>query len=92
MGAEGERFELSRGFPLHAFQACALDRYANPPYEHNLTVKSRIQKASPVPQSSFYFMNVEILIEEPKLQESAFTEVHTQKNAVSSSEEVVHHP
>src|SRR3989344_4520254 len=29
--AEGERFELSVGFPTHAFQACALDHYANPP-------------------------------------------------------------
>ena len=28
---EGERFELSVGFPTHAFQACALDHYANPP-------------------------------------------------------------
>lgn len=30
--AEAERFELSEGFPSHAFQACALDRYATPPY------------------------------------------------------------
>ena len=29
--AEAERFELSRGCPLHAFQACALDHYATPP-------------------------------------------------------------
>ncbi len=29
--AEGERFELSMGFPKHAFQACALGHYANPP-------------------------------------------------------------
>ncbi len=29
--AEAERFELSEGCPSHAFQACALDRYATPP-------------------------------------------------------------
>ena len=29
--AEGERFELSVPFGTHAFQACALDHYANPP-------------------------------------------------------------
>ncbi len=29
--AEAERFELSVGCPTHAFQACALDRYATPP-------------------------------------------------------------
>ena len=29
--AEDKRFELLKGFPLHAFQACALGRYANPP-------------------------------------------------------------
>ena len=29
--SEGERFELSVGCPTHAFQACALDHYANPP-------------------------------------------------------------
>ena len=29
--AEGMRFELMRGFPLLAFQASALDHYANPP-------------------------------------------------------------
>ena len=31
--AEDKRFELLKGFPLHAFQACALGRYANPPNE-----------------------------------------------------------
>ena len=30
--AEAERFERSVGFPTHAFQACALDRYATPPF------------------------------------------------------------
>ncbi len=29
--AEDEGFEPSIGFPIHAFQACALGRYANPP-------------------------------------------------------------
>ena len=29
--AEDEGFEPSKGCPLHAFQACALGRYANPP-------------------------------------------------------------
>ena len=29
--AEDARFELARGFPQHAFQACALGHYANPP-------------------------------------------------------------
>ncbi len=29
--AENEGFEPSIGFPIHAFQACALDRYANSP-------------------------------------------------------------
>ena len=29
--AEGERFELSIPCGMHAFQACALDHYANPP-------------------------------------------------------------
>jgi hypothetical protein len=31
MMAEDEGFEPSIGFPIHAFQACALGRYANPP-------------------------------------------------------------
>ena len=31
--AEDEGFEPSKGCPLHAFQACALGRYANPPNE-----------------------------------------------------------
>ncbi len=31
IGAEDEGFEPSIGFPIHAFQACALGRYANPP-------------------------------------------------------------
>ena len=30
-GAEDEGFEPSVGCPTHAFQACALGRYANPP-------------------------------------------------------------
>ncbi len=30
--AEDEGFEPSIGFPIHAFQACALGRYANPPW------------------------------------------------------------
>ena len=30
--AEAERFELSVGCPTHAFQACALDHYATPPF------------------------------------------------------------
>ena len=29
--AEDEGFEPSVGHPTHAFQACALGRYANPP-------------------------------------------------------------
>ena len=29
--AEGRRFELLVDCSTHAFQACALDRYANPP-------------------------------------------------------------
>ena len=29
--AEDEGFEPSIGFPIHAFQACALGRYANSP-------------------------------------------------------------
>ena len=29
--AEDEGFEPSIGLPIHAFQACALGRYANPP-------------------------------------------------------------
>jgi hypothetical protein len=29
--AEDEGFEPSIGFPIHAFQACALGHYANPP-------------------------------------------------------------
>ncbi len=32
--AEDEGFEPSKGCPLHAFQACALGRYANPPEEN----------------------------------------------------------
>ena len=34
--AEDKRFELLKGFPLHAFQACALGRYANPPCSFGL--------------------------------------------------------
>ena len=34
--AEDEGFEPSIGFPIHAFQACALGRYANPPDEHTI--------------------------------------------------------
>ena len=30
--AEDEGFEPSVGCPTHAFQACALGRYANPPF------------------------------------------------------------
>ena len=37
--AEDEGFEPSIGFPIHAFQACALGRYANPPA---ITLKPRI--------------------------------------------------
>ncbi len=33
--AEDEGFEPSIGFPIHAFQACALGRYANPPASNN---------------------------------------------------------
>ncbi len=29
--AEGKGFEPLKAFTLHAFQACALDHYANPP-------------------------------------------------------------
>ena len=35
--AEGMRFELMRGFPLLAFQASALDHYANPPRFANVS-------------------------------------------------------
>ncbi len=31
--AENEGFEPSKGCPLHAFQACALGRYANSPVQ-----------------------------------------------------------
>ena len=31
LAAEDEGFEPSVGCPTHAFQACALGRYANPP-------------------------------------------------------------
>ena len=30
--AENKRFELSKGCPLHAFQACAFDHSANSPF------------------------------------------------------------
>ena len=33
--AEDRGFEPLKGCPLHAFQACALGRYANPPEETN---------------------------------------------------------
>ena len=33
--AEDEGFEPSIGCPIHAFQACALGRYANPPEGEN---------------------------------------------------------
>ena len=33
--AEDGGFEPPKGCPLHAFQACALGRYANPPEETN---------------------------------------------------------
>ena len=36
--AEDEGFEPSIGFPIHAFQACALGRYANPPEGSTLSV------------------------------------------------------
>ena len=36
--AEDEGFEPSIGFPIHAFQACALGRYANPPRERRVSV------------------------------------------------------
>jgi hypothetical protein len=41
--AEDEGFEPSIGFPIHAFQACALGRYANPP--ETLRPKSRREGA-----------------------------------------------
>ena len=34
--AEGEGFEPSVPCDTHAFQACALDHYANPPYRHSI--------------------------------------------------------
>ena len=40
--AEGERFELSVGFPTHAFQACALDHYANPPSSAVYAIPNRL--------------------------------------------------
>ena len=36
--AEDEGFEPSIGCPIHAFQACALGRYANPPEGSTLSV------------------------------------------------------
>ena len=39
--AEGKRFELLVGCPTHAFQACALDRYANPPFSNEATIPKR---------------------------------------------------
>jgi hypothetical protein len=38
--AEDEGFEPSVGCPTHAFQACALGRYANPPVITFLPAKS----------------------------------------------------
>ena len=38
--AEDEGFEPSVGCPTHAFQACALGRYANPPVTTFLPAKS----------------------------------------------------
>ena len=38
--AEDEGFEPSVGCPTHAFQACALGRYANPPVNTFLPAKS----------------------------------------------------
>ncbi len=41
MLAEDEGFEPSVGFPTHAFQACALGRYANPPAFATISCKGR---------------------------------------------------
>lgn len=40
--AEDEGFEPSKGCPLHAFQACALGRYANPPRSRTLGLGRRV--------------------------------------------------
>ena len=40
--AEDEGFEPSVGFPTHAFQACALGRYANPPVTRSVGSKPRV--------------------------------------------------
>lgn len=40
--AEGERFELSVGCPTLAFQASALDHYANPPSGAIIGVNTRL--------------------------------------------------
>ncbi len=42
--AEGERFELSVPFGTHAFQACALDHYANPPMRQEYTLQGFLLK------------------------------------------------
>ena len=42
--AEDEGFEPSIGFPIHAFQACALGRYANPPVAHLFKREKRGEK------------------------------------------------
>ena len=43
--AEDEGFEPSIGFPIHAFQACALGRYANPPATRSCDVKPRVNRS-----------------------------------------------
>ena len=43
--AEDEGFEPSIGFPIHAFQACALGRYANPP--EGVSVSALITRTNP---------------------------------------------
>lgn len=42
--AEDEGFEPSVGFPTHAFQACALGRYANPPFESKPILRVKISQ------------------------------------------------
>ena len=59
--AEDEGFEPSVGFPTHAFQACALGRYANPPAFATISCKDRtlsvlqtmIHRRSPVRRYRF---------------------------------------
>ena len=51
--AEDEGFEPSIGFPIHAFQACALGRYANPPERAALRWNSKKQGENSIGASNY---------------------------------------